>query len=515
MGRVVSVWLPFFQTELIERRTEGGVRLYEPSPFAVIAKAKGGKRLLALNPAAREAGLVAGMLLTDACAMLPELRTALHDPQAERRALRQLAAACNRFSPWTAPDKPDGLWIEAAGLAHLFGGEHDLLETVVSFLRRLGFTAFAAIAGTAGAAWATARLAKTPTTIIESGKEKEALAPLPVNALRIEPEDAALLIRLGLKTIGQLLDIPRAHLRARLGSLIGSRIDQALGHEGEALSPLMPEPVYAAHCEFAEPLTALEGLEVTVRNLIDAVAAQLKADGKGASRFTLMLFDSQNGKTELPVRMVRPSCEPAHIARIVKERLAILEGRFDPALGFDAATLFAMGAEPLIACQSELLTGTLTGGEDKLRLARFLDRVTARLGEGVVRRAAFEQSYVPERASFPVAATAVLDVKVSNPSPLPQPRPLMLLPRPEPISVISEVPDYPPRQFTWRRCRHAVTKAEGPERISPEWWRQEDSGRTPQARDYYKVEDKEGRRFWVYGVGYGTQRRWFMHGLFP
>jgi protein ImuB len=514
MGRVVSVWLPFFQTELIERRTSGGVKLYEPSAFAIIGKAKGGKRLLALNPAAREAGLVLGLLLTDACAMLPELRTAQHDPQAERGALRQLAAACNRFSPWVAPDKPDGLWIEATGLAHLFGGEQDLLEAVVSFLRRHGFTAFAAIASTAGAAWAAARFAKSPTIIIEPGKEMEALARLPVKALRIEAEDAALLVRLGLKTIGQILDIPRPNLRARLGSLIGSRINQALGHEGEALSPLMPEPVYAARCEFVDPLTAMEGLEMTVRSLIDAVAAQLKADGKGASRFTLMLFDTQNGKTELPVRMARPSCEPVHIARIVKERLALLEGRFDPTLGFDAATLYAMGAEPLIARQSELLTGTLAGGEDKVRLAQFLDRVTARLGEGAVRRIAFAESYVPEHASFHVPAPTAVDVKVSSQLPPVQPRPLMLLPRPEPIIAISQVPDYPPRQFTWRRRQHAVTKAEGPERISPEWWREE-SSRAPQARDYYRVEDKDGRRFWVYGVGYGQGRRWFMHGLFP
>jgi protein ImuB len=513
MARVISVWLPFFQTELIERRTSG-VRLDEPSPFAIITKGKGGKRLLALNPAARESGLHAGMLLTDACAMLPELRTALHDPEPERRMLTQLAAACNRFSPWAAPDAPDGLWIDATGLAHLFGGEQPMLEAIIAFLRRLGFSAYAAIAGTAGAAWAGARHVGKPITMIEPGKEMETLASLPVRALRIDPDSAALLDRLGLKTIGQLLAIPRPHLRMRLGTLIGTRIDQALGHEGEALSPLIAEPVYAARVEFTDPLTAMDALELTARRLVDVVAAQLQADGKGARRFTLMLFDTQNGKTELPVRMARASCEASHIARIIKERLAALEGRFDPNLGFDAAALYAMSVEPLTARQSELLTGTLAGSEDKVRLAQFLDRVTARLGEKAVRRFAFKESYLPERASFHVSATAEADIKAASAAPLSQPRPLMLLPKPELISAISQVPDYPPHQFTWRRCRHLVMKAEGPERISPEWWHDDEGGKTPQARDYYTVEDKEGRRFWLYGEGDGLNRRWFMHGLF-
>jgi protein ImuB len=197
----------------------------------------------------------------------------------------------------------------------------------------------------------------------------------------------------------------------------------------------------------------------------------------------------------------------------IKERLAALEGRFDPNLGFDAAALYAMSIEPLTARQSELLTGTIAGSEDNGRLAHFVDRVTARLGEGAVRRFAFEESYWPERASFHVPAPPVANAKAPS-APVSQPRPLMLLPRPEPITAISQVPDYPPHQFTWRRCRHVVTQAEGTERISPEWWHEE-GGKTPQARDYYKVEDKAGRRFWLYGEGDGENRRWFMHGLFP
>lgn len=484
----------------------------------MIASGKGGKRIVALNMCARGAGLRTDMLLTDACAMLPSLATVPHEPEAERRELKRLAAACNRFSPWVAPDEPDGLWIEATGLAHLFGGEESLLDRILHHLYGLGFEARGAIASTAGAAWGLARFSKTPAVVVPPGEEAHALASLPVKALRLDPDGVALLERLGLKTIRQLFQIPRANLRARLGKAITCRLDQALGREGESLSPLMPEPVYASRLEFPDPLTAFEGLEETAKILIADVTESLRADGKGARRFILALFDTQNGKAEIRFRMARPSAEPKHIARVLKEKLAALQGRFDPTLGFDAVALYALGAEPLVSTQIDILGGVMERGDNKERIAQFLDRVTARLGDQAAQRFAFADSYVPERAATHVPATGAAAARASAmPSPQPLPRPLTLLPRPEPIGVTALVPDYPPRQFTWRRCHHKVERAEGPERISPEWW-EDREGKTPEARDYYIVEDENGRRFWLYREGvYGKNenQRWFMHGLFP
>jgi protein ImuB len=518
MRRVVSVWLPFWRTDRLEERAKGGVKLLDPAakPLAVIAKAKGGKRIVGLNQPAWQTGLRTGMLLTDACALLPSLAAVTHDPQAERRALKRLASACNRFSPWVAPDEPDGLWIEATGLAHLFGGEEAMLDRILHHIHALGFTAQGAMASTAGAAWGLARFCKTPSLVAAPGEEAHALAGLPVKALRIDADSATLLDRLGLKTVRQLLQIPRASLRARLGKAITCRLDQALGHEGEALSPLMPEPVYAARLEFADPLTAFGGLEQTAAMLIDSVTGSLKTDGKGARRFNLMLFDTQNGKAEIRFQMARPSAEPKHIARVLKEKLPALEGRFDPNLGFDAVALYALSAEPLLSRQTDSLGHGLDDGDGREKIAQFLDRVTARLGETSVTRFAFAESYWPERASTHVPAMASTPARASAaPAPLSLPRPLMLLPRPEPITVIALVPDYPPRKFVWRRCHHAIARAEGPERISPEWW---EAGRVPPARDYYVVEDEQGQRFWLYREGvYGGRenQRWFMHGLLP
>jgi protein ImuB len=520
MQRVISIWFPFWSTDRLERRSSGGVRLHDPAgqPLAVTDKGPGGKRLVRLNRAARDAGLGAGMLITDACAMLPSLKTAPLNRAAERRDLKRLAGICNRFSPWTAPDEPDGLWIEATGLAHLFGGEEALLQRILFYLHGLGFAARGAMAGTAGAAWGLARCHENSSVIVPPGEEVPALGSLPVRALRIDPDSTALLNRLGLKTIGQLMDIPRASLRARLGKAITCRLDQALGANGEALSPLMPEPVYAARLEFADPLTAFAGLERTAEILIESVIEKLKSDGKGARRFSLTLFDTQNGKTEISFQMARASAERKHIGRVLKEKLARLEGRFDPSLGFDAVALYALSAEPLINRQTEILDGPSDRDNHQEKFAQFLDRVSARLGNNAVTHFGFAQSYWPERASFPMPASASARTRKVLPATLSLPRPLRLLPRPEPIEVIALVPDYPPRKFTWRRRAHFLARGEGPERISPEWWEDETSGPTPQARDYYSVEDEQGQRFWIYreGVYRASERqRWFMHGLFP
>ena len=99
-------------------------------------------------------------------------------------------------------------------------------------------------------------------------------------------------------------------------------------------------------------------------------------------------------------------------------------------------------------------------------------------------------------------------------------RPLRLLDPPERVEALAEIPDGPPVRFRWRRVLHAVRKAEGPERIAPEWWRVRDDGSHAAAltRDYFRIEDEAGRRFWLYREGlFGRETaapRWYLHGLF-
>jgi protein ImuB len=343
------------------------------------------------------------------------------------------------------------------------------------------------------------------------GEEARLICPLPVRGLRLGEAGSALLNRLGLTTIGQILDLPRSALRSRLGPGILLRLDQALGEQREPLSPLQPEAVYAARASFTEPVSSLDNLLYAAERLAQQVTAQLKRDTTGARRFRLHFDDTQGGFFAIAVTLAKPSHEHLHVLRLFREKFSGLESRFDDNLAFDAASLFATRVERLAGRQTELDGAGVSNLNQEDRLAALLDRLTARLGSEAVRRFAFRESHIPERAAITVP---ILHKPASRPAPR-RPRPLLLLPHAEPVSVLAEIPDYPPRRFTWRRVTYRVVKAEGPERLSPEWWVQDEGH--PALRDYYTVEDESGRRFWLYREGlYEAEGspRWYMHGLF-
>ncbi|MDX2266447.1 MAG: DNA polymerase Y family protein [Hyphomicrobiales bacterium] len=512
MRRWVCVWLPRFRTDRLERRRRETEAPHD-QPLAIIAPGKGGNRLVAVNAAAARVGLRAGILLTDATAIEPGLKALPQDGPGETAELKRLALWLRRYSPHVAPDGDDGLWIDITGAAHLFGGEQALLRDIARRFHRAGLACRAAVASTHAAAWGLARFAAAPLSVVAIGEDRDALSPLPVRALNIAEDKAALLDRLGLKTVGQLVSMPRSALRSRFGETVCERLEQALGLAGEGLTSLGYEPVYGGRIDFAEPVTTLDAIEQVTQRLIEQTAAQLVGDGKGARRFTLTVFDTQGGSVDVNLALARASHDPAHIARVFKERFTALEGRFDETLGFDAAALRARRVEVIKPQQSDLTDGGDRGANDKHALTALFDRLSARLGKGAVTRFAFPQSHMPERASITVSALQKAPPPVR---PITGPRPFLLLPRAELVTVMAELPDYPPRRFTWRRVHHRVVKAEGPERIEAEWWRAREDDAPP--RDYYRVEDDGGRRFWLYREGFyaagNDPPRWFMHGLF-
>lgn len=451
------------------------------------------------------------MLLTDACAILPSLKTDPADTVQEAKDLRKLALWCQRYTPCTASRGPDAIALDVTGACHLQGGEQELLDDLLFRLRGLGFTARAAMAGSFGAAWALSNYGSIGGIVVPSGEEARFLDALPVQGLRLDDAACALLKRLGLTTIGQLLRLPRGALRARLGLGVLLRLNQALGEHSEPLSPFQPEKAYAAHVNFAEPISALEHLAYATEHLATQVTAQLKGDAKGARRFKLAFYDTQGGVFTVAVALAKPGYEQSHVLRLFREKFAQFESRFDENLAFDAASLYAARMEPLTPRQSDLADGDASRLEQEAQLAALLDRLSARLGSDAVTHFDFRESHLPERAAF---AAPILDQVLPRPT-LRRRRPLLLLPRAEPVTVMAEVPDYPPRRFTWRRVLHKVVKAEGPERLSPEWWPDEQDGSA--TRDYYTVEDESGRRFWLYREGYYQGEnvpRWFMHGVF-
>jgi protein ImuB len=506
---MLCVWLPRFLTDRLSRMS-APMNAPPEAPLAVTASGKGGNRLIAVNGHAEAAGLRPGMLLTEATAIAPELRASVQNARDEDAHLRRLALWCRRYTPWAEPDAPDGIRLDMSGCAHLFGGEAELLGDLRGRFVKAGFACRAAIASTPGAAWGMARFAPRPLSIIPQGEERARLAPLSVRALRIGADRAASLETLGIKIVGQLADLPRQQLRARFGAALCTRLDQVFGLEREALGSLQYQTTYSERVDFAEPISTVPAIESALTRLVHRLAPLLRRDGKGARSFALCLFDMRGESSDLNLALARPSHDAAHILRLFRDRFTAFEGRFARDTAFDAAALQAGRVKTLTAAQSELIGEA----EDVPDLGPFLDRLSARLGEGAVRRLAFRESHLPERAA---GSVPILHPALRRLPPRAAPRPFLLLPRPEEIGAMAELPDYPPRRFTWRRVRYLVVKAQGPEQIAGEWWRGGD--RDAPIRDYYAVEVETGHRFWIFRQGLydgeGAPPRWFLHGILP
>jgi len=577
MRRVLYLYLPDWPIDRLRRI--GAVSSLSPSaspaesgPFATII-ATGGRRLLAaINQQAAAAGLAPGMPLADALSFLPGLATAAADPEADGAALTRLAEWCGRYSPWTAPDGVDGVKIEITGCAHLWrigdappdrrelarterDGEAALAADLARRLTRQRIAHRIAVVGTLGAAWALARHAASQEepALPPPGGEADALAPLPVEALRLDPATAQGLRRVGLKRIGELYPMPRDALARRFGETVAQRLDQALDRLPEPLSPLGETPSRRVRLSFAEPIADPADLARAAERLAADLGARLAREGMGARRLDLG-FHRVDGRVEhIRLGTARPNRDPRHLARLFAAKLDTI----DPGLGVEDMILAAYAVEPLPAEQIEI-SGAAAPAEAN-GVAPLLDRLGARLGHpresgGAIGRLEARESHIPERASVMVPADKEENTKLGViPGRHPTgargrapkgaaklepkntglwnmasgladspPRPVRLFEPPEPVEAHWVVPDDPPFRFRWRRRDHLVARADGAERIAEEWWVEGASGAGPresggEIRDYYRVEDQEGRRFWLFRAGLadgGRPPRWFVHGVF-
>lgn len=520
MARILSVWCPNWPITTWRRRNPNAfapeARPVAPGaasasgdqpPFALLASERGTRRLVAVDEAARALGLSAGQKAADALALVPQLVTADHDPAADRRALEALCDWCVRFSPAVAIDGDEGLLLDVTGTDHLWGGEAAMLDDLLRRLARWGVPARGAIADTAGAAWALARFGQDGA-IVAPGEQRQALAQLPAAALRLDAVAQAQLPRLGLHRIGQLYALPRAQMAKRFGLSFTQRLDQALGAAGEALVFRRPASPWFDRLAFFEPISASEDLARVAADGLALICGRLEAEGRGAKRFEVV-FHRLDGKAfPVAVGLARPGRDAVRLARLVTPRLDVV----DPGFGIDVVTVHAFAVETLAQGQARL-----DAERDAAEaLAPLVDRLVNRLGEGRVWRPDPVESHVPERAVARAAPLA--PPPAARPWDPARPRPTRLLRRPEPIEAVAMLPDDPPLRFTWRGRHHRVRAAEGPERIGQEWWRGDFEATGPgKIRDYYRVEDEAGGRFWIYRQGlYGGAEapKWWLHGLF-
>ena len=508
------------------------------SPVVLTVEGTHGPVIHAVTPAAAERGARAGARLTDARALDPGLAAVPADPAGDAALVARLAIWARRWSPLVEVDGEDGLRLDIGGVAHLFGGERELIADVRGRFARAGLTVRVAVAPTAGAAWALARFSPSPlegegdspkvsgvrgysvhpltlpplrggSLPLPRGERDLAahLAPLPVAALRLGPDTVRTLERLGLKTIGALNDVPRLALARRFRGAqdVVDALDRAIGRKPEPLTAAQEEPRPRAALRLEEPATHPEAAGQALERLIPELVRQLQERHLGARRLALHGFRVDGSVATVGVATAIASREPRHLQRLLAEKAAAL----DPEFGFDAFALEADWSEALGAAQDSLVEEP--SGEPEL--ARLVDRLTVKLGPRAVRRPQRHESHLPERAIGWAAAVA------SNAPPIEREDrhgPSRLLDRPEAIDVIYATPEGMPRRFRWRWAVHDIARVEGPERIAPEWWRQPSSARL---RDYYRVEDAEGRRYWIYregliGDGRGGLPVWFMHGLF-
>jgi len=521
MSRILCAWSPTWAIANWRRRNapqpQPSASLAErasgdaPPPFALLETVRAVRRLSAVSLEAARLGLHPGQKATDALALVPELVTAEAEPEADAAALTALAHWCVRFSPAVAADAPDGLFLDVSGVDHLWGGEAAMLADFRGRLSANGLPFRCAIADTPGAAWALAHFGEDGA-IAPPGEQGPLLAPLPPAALRLETETWAQVERLGLRQVGQLMAIPRAPFGRRFGRAALTRLDQALGREREALSFRRPPTPWFARLAFAEPISAPEDMARVTRDIAAKLCARLETQGQGARRFEIAFHRLDGKAMPLTIGLSLPGRDPVRIAKLFAPKLETV----DPGFGVEVVTLMAQAVEPISGRQARLDSAREATVEEGL--APLIDRLTNRLGEDHVWRAAPVESHVPELAAGrarPLAKPS--DARAWDRE---APRPVRLFRRPEPLeAVMALTPDDPPSQFRWRGQVRRVRRAEGPERIGEEWWKgQIEDVQVDHVRDYYRVEDEAGARFWLFRAGlYGdpaTPPKWWMHGLF-
>ncbi len=442
------------------------------------------------------------MALADARALCPDISTRPADLAGEAAALSALRRWAGRYAPMVACDGSDGLIADVSGVAHLFGGEEALRADLQARLDRMGLAAESAIAGTRGAAHA---LARHRGGIIAEGALAQGIGRLPVSALRIDPETAEGLARVGLSHISDILALPRAPLSRRFGAGLILRLDQALGMQPEPVSAAAEPPHFGVRMTLPEAIGLQSDVMAGLDRLLARLCAHLAQHHQGARRMKLELRRVDGETAQVAIGLARPMRDPARIAALFRKGVEEVDAGF----GIDALRLTAPVTEPM--APEQVGTGPALRTEDAL--ADLVSRLGNRIGFDRVLRLQPADSLIPERSFLmvPVAHSA----PVPGPIRRGAPRPAILFP-PEPVNPAAPPrPGHPPARFRWRRMPLSTLRATGPERITPEWWFDDPAWRTG-LRDYWRIETREGPRLWLFHTPQSRGRpHWYAQGEFP
>ncbi|MBB5686792.1 protein ImuB [Sphingobium boeckii] len=509
--RYLALWFPFFATDRLRIAAPNLCARRPDAPIVLAEKIRGGMRIAALDRTAQALGLTIGLALADARARIPDLQVFDADPYADMDWLERLADGCIRYTPSVALDPPEGLVLDIAGCAHLFGGETEMVRMIEARLEAAGMQVRAACADAPDAAHALARFQTLP-----GADEAAAVRRLPVAALRLDAESETALKRAGLKSVGDVASRPMAVIAARFGAEAVTAIRRLLGEAESPLAPRRIAPALMNERRFAEPVARTEYALQMLEELAGETALQLEEIKRGGRRFEALFFRTDGMVLRLRVETSLPTRDPSAIMRLFHERLESLSDPVDPGFGFDLIRMTIPQTEPLAPSQLALEGGAVS----ETQMAELVDRLSTRIGRGRIVRLHPQDTHIPEQAQLALPA---VDGAAPATWPCPEPggaplRPLHLFDPPQPITVGDmATADGPPQSFRWRRALHDVTRSEGPERIAAEWWRRKggyEPGKGGLTRDYYRVEDTRGRRYWIFRHGMTGDPHWFLHGVF-
>lgn len=496
--RFMAIWFRYLTTDRLTLcRPE-----LKGRPLVLATAERGRKVITAVNAEAQKQGIAAGTPVADARAMISGLEVFDEQPGHALKLLNALAGWSIRYTPFVTIDPPDGLILDISGCAHLWGGEHGYLKEIVNRLRNSGYHTHAAIADTAGTAWAISRYGKA-SSVIESKGQAQALLSLPPAALRLEPGVLERLHKLGMNQIKRFMDMPRSVLRRRFGNDLILRLGQALGTEDEPLFPLQPAEPYLERLPCLEPIRTAAGIEIAIQKLLHTLCRRLQQEGMGLRTAVLKCYRIDGETVQAEIGTNCASRHTEHLFKLFQHRIPSIE----PALGIELFTLEAPKVEEVSRTQEALWSKN--PGLNAADVTELLDRVAMRVGREAICRYLPDEHYWPER-SFKVSVSVT--EKPSAEWRTDRPRPVVLLKKPVRIEVTAPIPDYPPMLFIYKGRRHIIKKADGPERIEREWWLD-----TGEHRDYYQAEDEEGKRYWIFRSGHYSgekDNQWFIHGFF-
>lgn len=538
------------------------------TPLILVEKEKGTLKIKALDRHAAAHSLTIGMGVTQARAIAPHIQIATAEPQKDADYLRDCALACEIFSPLVAVWRKDGLLLDVTGCEHLFGGEKKLAAYARQRLRQLGLEVRTAFANTPQAAWALARFAHETPPLLPAGTEsghdinggvvltptlseaEKRLYALPIHALEADKAVLIALSRAGFRVLGDLAKRPSHLLTARFGADLVTTLKRIFGQEDSRITPLRSPPQILAEAVFPEPLTQMGALLTALETLANRIGLALEQNARGGRQFEASFFRSDGAVRRLQIETAQATRNVASLMRLFALKIETLTDPIDPGFGFDFIRLGVTRSEvltqtqPLLPPQAGIKLGARSDHppfhapdhapdrqNDEGELAALIDRLVVRFGRDAVRRFVAHETHNPARAGTttpylnPVSSGACLPPEPGQP---PR-RPLQFLPHPQPIDILPKSADHPQAGFRWRRVIHAIIRAEGPERIAPEWWRHHEwqNDKWPASRDYYRVEDQDGYRFWIFREAEADLEpenspretslalsHWFIHGLF-